>query len=331
MSLNHVAQYNREIRSWLRDVFALAATISKEHLVKRDCPVCGSSESRFFVNNDYLDYERCDCCSLVYMNPSPPPEMVDGGFQGEDALLMKYFSIISKYKAAIPEKIDPQQDNKLKDIYLCKESGRLLDVGCSVGDFLHKAKFFYDVEGVEINPNTAAIAEKHFKVHRGFLDELSLKPDYDIVTLHQILYGVPDPVKLLGDIYELLHDDGVLYVNTPNSDSYAVKTFQGKANHFYGYTSLNVFNYDSLSYLADKTGFRVQSFRTEWLDIYATDLMEFHDHPEQFIHKRNSYVPDYERKVRLEDELHRSLNLDLGRCGNYIVAVLVKNDTCIRS
>lgn len=324
MSLNHVTEYNREIRGWLLKVFALAAAISKDKLVRRNCPVCGAAENTFFANNDHLDYVLCNQCALVYMNPAPPPGMVDKGFQGEDELLMEYFAIISKYKTCIPAKPDPLADNKLKDIYALKPSGKLLDVGCSVGDFLHKAKHFYEVEGVEVNPHTAAIAEQHFKVHKHFLSELGLGPEYDIVTLHQILYGIPDPLGLLRDIHGVLKDDGLLYINTPNANSYAMSLFRGKANHLYGYTTLNVFNQQSLTALAETAGFQILSFRTEWMDIYLTDIAEFYDHPDRFIHKRNSHLPDYEEKIRQEDALHQSLNPDFGGRGNYIVAILGK-------
>ena len=324
MSLNHVKQYNQEVRNWLQKVFAFAAAIPKAKLVARACPVCGTVEHEFFANNDHLDYVRCRHCTLIYMNPAPSAEMVDGGFQGEDQLLMDYFSIISKYKTAIPAKPDPHADNKLRDIYALKPAGRLLDVGCSVGDFLHKAKHFYDVEGVEVNPNTAAIAEQHFKVHKRFLGELGLPPVYDVVTLHQILYGVPDPVGLLRDIHRVLKDDGVLYINSPNADSYAMELYRGKANHLYGYTTLNVFNRQSLAELANRAGFEIMSYRTEWMDIYLTDLTEYYDHPDRFIHKRNCQIPDYEEKIRREDALQRELDHELHHRGNYMVAVLGK-------
>ena len=324
MSLNHLKEYNREIREWLLKVFDLAAVISKENLVKRPCPVCSSAESEFFANNDHLSYVRCKQCALIYMNPAPPANRVNNGFQGEDELLMEYFALIRKYKADIPAKPDPAVDNKLKDIYAFKSSGKLLDVGCSVGDFLHKAKYFYEVEGVEVNPHTATIAEQYFKVHKFFLRELNLNPVYDIVTLHQILYGIPDPVGLLQDIHGVLKDDGLLYINSPNADSYAMALYCGKANHLYGYTTLNVFNEQSLAALAERAGFEILSFRTEWLDIYLTDLAEFYDHPDRFIHKRNCHLAGYEEKIRLEDALHQALNPDLGGRGNYLVAVLGK-------
>jgi len=326
MRLNHIKEYNREIRAWLLKVFSLAATIPNDQLVRKACPVCNSSESVFFANNDHLNYEQCSQCGLVYMNPSPSADVVAKGFQGEDALLMEYFSLINKYKTDLPLKPDPYNDDKINDIYSIKPSGRLLDVGCSVGDFLHKAKYFYAVEGVEVNPQTAAIAEQYFKVHKKSLGELSLGPVYDIVTLHQILYGVPDPAGLLRDIHGVLKEDGLLYINTPNADSYAMALYRGKTNHLYGYTTLNVFNERSLTVLARLTGFEILSFRTEWLDIYLTDLAEFYDHPDHFIHKRNCHLPNYEEKIRQEDEFHQLLKPDLGKRGNYLVAILQKNN-----
>jgi len=324
MSLNYVKDYNREIREWLLKVFALAASIPKNCLVRRTCPVCKTAESTFFANNDHLDYVRCSRCDLIYMNPALSADMVDKGFQGEDELLMEYFSLISSYKTGRSEKPDPVTDCKLKDIYAIKSSGRLLDIGCSFGDFLRKAAYFYEVEGVEVNPETAEIASREFVVYRKSLQELKLSQNYDIVTLHQVLYGLSDPVRLFVEIHKILKRDGLLYVNTPNAESYAMRLYRGKANHLYGYTTQNVFSYKSLQALAEKTGFRISTFRTEWLDIYLSDLMFFLDERKDFIHKRNTQIPGYEEHMKQEDELQRSLGLDLGERGNYLVAVLEK-------
>ena len=325
MSINHLEEYNRDIRDWLLKVSVVASAIPKEELVRRYCPVCNCIKSNFFANNDYMDYEQCGQCSLIYMNPAPSAKMVDRGFQGEDQLLMDYFSIIRKYKSDNLEKrIPPELDNNIKDIYAFKQCGKLLDVGCSIGDFLHKASHYYDVEGLEVNPHTAMIAEQSFKVYKQYLFQLELDKVYDVVTLNQILYGVPDPVGLLNDICRVLKDDGVLYINTPNSDSYAMELYGDKVNHIYGYTTLNLFNEKSLNVLASKTGFIVRSFRTEWLDIYIDDIRVFFDDRESFIHKRNVQVKNYVNHIKHEDSLQSAENRDLGLRGNYIVAVLQK-------
>jgi SAM-dependent methyltransferase len=327
MSLNHNESYNREVRQWIEKNIEYTKYLASQNLIQRDCPVCSSKKYSFFVNNDYLDYTKCDNCSLVFMNPTIDESSIQDGFRGGDELLMSYFKLMQKYKrfdTVSDNKPDPKKDNKLQDIYQFKQNGRLLDIGCSVGDFLHKAKYFYDVEGVEVNPNTSAYAKEYFTVHTDYLNNLNLTKQYDIVTLHQILYGVPDVVFLLKDIYKILNDDGILYINTPNANSYAMKLFQGKTNHLYGYTSQNIFNRQSLEYLAKLSGFKIKLFRTEWLDIYNLDIQEFYTNPSKFIHKRNISLKDYSKSLKLEDEVQSNLNTDLKDGGNYMVAILEK-------
>ena len=324
MSLNHRHAYNMEIRNWIFGAIAKSHRLAQGQLIRRPCPVCGSERLRPFVHNGALSYDRCDECALVFLNPTLPDDAVNEGFEGGDPLLQDYFDIASRYKGGIPSRPDPASHDKLKDIHAAKPAGRLLDVGCSVGDFLHLAKHFYEVEGLEINPVTAKIAGQSFTVHKDYLDRLALPPVYDVVTLHQILYGVPDPLSLLRDIRSVLKDDGILYVNTPNADSYATRQYGGRCCHFYGYTSLNVFSPKAIHALAERAGLRVLSLRTEWLDIYTPDLMEFHDQSDSFIHKRNCHRTGYEEQLAAEDKLHRQHYPDLGEGGNYLVALLGK-------
>lgn len=324
MSLNHRHAYNMEIRGWLLDVIAKSHRLAQGTLQQRPCPVCGSDKLVSFVHNGALGYDRCSDCALVFQNPTLPADAINEGFAGGDPLLRAYFDIAARYKGDTPSRPNPETHGKLKDIHAVRPNGKLLDVGCSVGDFLHLAKHFYDVEGVEINPVTAEIAASSFIVHRDYLDRLALPPTYDIVTLHQILYGIPDPLGLLKDIHAVLKDDGILYINTPNAESYATRQYGGQCCHFYGYTSLNVFSPAAIHAVAERAGFQVLSLRTEWLDIYTPDLLEFYDHPDSFIHKRNCHRPEYEEKVTAEDDLHRRLPPDLGMGGNYLVAVLGK-------
>lgn len=326
MNLNHQKTYNLEIRSWVLQVIEKSHRLARGELVERSCPLCGSKALSKYVHNGAFRYDRCHECSLVFQNPTVSSAMVDEGFEGGDPLLETYFKMMMRYKTTPPARPDPTQHNKIRDIYSIKQSGTLLDVGCSVGDFLHLAKHFYEVEGVEINPVTSEVARRDFTIYSDYLSNLNLSPQYDIITLNQILYGVPDPLSVVKDIRRILKDDGILYINTPNSDSFASKTFQGKCCHYYGYTSLNVFNIDSLKVLAEMAGMQIVSLRTEWLDIYTPDLIEYYQSPENFIHKRNCHRPDYEEQIAAEDELFKRFPKNLGNGGNYIVAILSKSD-----
>ena len=329
MSLNYNKSYNEEIRKWIEKNIQYTEFLSKQQLSARNCPLCSSANYSHFANNGFLDYSKCYECGLIFMNPVFDLSAINQGFRGGDDIIMSYFQIMKKYKNhnnISDSKPNPEYDNKLKDIYMYKKRGKLLDVGCSVGDFLHKAKHFYRVEGIEVNPETSLYAAKYFKVYTDYLDKLMLSQDYDIVTLNQIIYGVADPVLLLKDIYKVLKNDGILYINTPNSDSYAFQLFRGKVNHLYGYTTQNVFNMQSLNRLAEISGFKCDFFRTEWLDIYSMDIIEFYSNPNTFIHKRNTHLENYEENIKLEDETHQKMNIDLKNGGNYLIAILKKNE-----
>lgn len=327
MNLNHIRQHNIDIRNFIEKSFDVARTLAEQPLHIKNCPVCESNERSFFAVSNGLKYWRCNDCTLLYMSPSISPEMMIEGFQGHDELMMEYFRIMSKYKCDIPGKPDPRKDSKLVDIYEEKKSGKLLDVGCAFGDFLHKARHFYDVEGVEVNPYTAAIAEQYFTIHKKFLAELDLPAVYDIVVLHEILYGTSDPIALLKDIAGVMKDDAILYIHSGNSDSYATQLYRDKVNHLCVYTMLNVFNRRSLERLAERSGFRIKSFRTEWLDIYLTDLLPFLNGEKKFIHKKNVHIDHYEEKIQAEDVFHSKLPMELGDRGNYLIAILEKKES----
>ncbi len=322
--MSETNSYSLETRNWLLKVFKYAEYLSAQDLKWRNCPACNGKEYTHFANNNYLDYSQCCNCTHVFMNPTIDKDKIQKGFNGDDPIVMEYFEIVNKYRKKQQPLPDPDTDNKLYDIYALKKTGKLLDVGCAYGDFLSKAEYFYDVEGVEVNPITANEAAKQFIIHRGYLDELELEKVYDIVTLHQILYGVSDPLSLLREIHEILKDDGIVYINTPNANSYAMQLYKGRCNHLYGYTNQNVFSRSSLEKAAELTGFKIKSFRTEWLDIYVTDILLFLDKPEAFIHKQNPQFEGYESRINIEEEMHKRLDYKLGERGNYLVAVLEK-------
>ena len=76
--------------------------------------------------------------------------------------------------------------------------------------------------------------------------------------------------------------------------------------------------------LAIISGFEILYYRTEWLDIYSMDIKEFYNIPNQFIHKRNTYLENYSKSIMLEDKVQEELNIDLKDGGNYMIAILRK-------
>jgi 2-polyprenyl-3-methyl-5-hydroxy-6-metoxy-1,4-benzoquinol methylase len=97
---------------------------------------------------------------------------------------------------------------------------RLLDVGAHAGRFLHLAQERgWQVEGIELNPRTAAFAAARTgaPVHRVNAHALALAGHrYAAVVLTDVLEHIPEPVRLLSALSALLEPGGVVAVKVPN-------------------------------------------------------------------------------------------------------------------
>jgi SAM-dependent methyltransferase len=319
--------YASELRGWLLACRRRAAQMARGPLENRPCPVCRSSLIEPFVNNGALIYGRCQECTHVFMNPWNGDQPVD--YSGEDPLMNQYFEIVQRHREGRKPSGGQAACMDRRISFLRRfvpDSASLLDVGCSTGDFLDLAQLFFTVQGVEPNPKTWAISSRKYPVHLGYVDDLPAGAAFDVLTLNQILYSIEQPPAFFRQMAKRLKPGGMIYVNTPNADSWSVRLFGGRANHFDGFTAVNVFTPGSLRRLAADSGLAEVALETEWLDIYLPDLFQWLEDPSNFVHKRNLDRPDYLADCQRQDDFFQDWNEPgfLGERGNYLVAMFKK-------
>ena len=104
---------------------------------------------------------------------------------------------------------------------------RLLDVGAHVGRFLLLAqRAGWAVEGVELNPRTAAYAAQRTgaAVHRVSADRIgAVSSRFDALTLIDVLEHIPRPVQLLREIGSLMTPGAWIAVKVPCGPAQHVK------------------------------------------------------------------------------------------------------------
>jgi SAM-dependent methyltransferase len=110
------------------------------------------------------------------------------------------------------------------------------------------------------------MAEKSgLKVHQGTLETVDLPENaFDLALMIQTIEHVEKPQEILRGALRVLKPGGRLVVVTDNTDSPDFRLFKG--GHWGGYhfpRHWNLFNRNSLTKLAEKTGFEVEELSTQ--------------------------------------------------------------------
>ncbi|MDE2222774.1 MAG: methyltransferase domain-containing protein [Candidatus Omnitrophica bacterium] len=215
--------------------------------VKVLCNLCGADHYTVVYDID-VRIVKCCKCGLVYVNPQPDPgsmpidraAMVDFYLQQEAGLRQSAKSILNFLK-----KLD--------------KTGRILDVGCANGLFLHEAKKLgWEVYGVEPSSWAVDYAVKKLdlpNITPGALKDADYPANFfDVIIFKDVIEHLPDPKQALEQIRHLLKPSGVICCNTPDVDSLVAKVFGSK---WWGISQSHLFyfNSQSLNALFKATGF----------------------------------------------------------------------------
>ncbi|EGG33971.1 class I SAM-dependent methyltransferase [Paenibacillus sp. HGF5] len=137
---------------------------------------------------------------------------------------------------------------------------KLLDVGIGGGELLAVAKELqFDVEGLEI----VELQAKHvstilnIEVHACDFLEYMTNKRYNLITLGDVIEHIEDPVKTIQKAYELLDDQGVFWISTPNYNSAFASFVKFEDAMWKEAGHLHYFSYTSLRMVLENNGFEV--------------------------------------------------------------------------
>ena len=170
----------------------------------------------------------CNSCSMVSQNPIPTEHQVE-----------QYYA--TEYRQDYKQVFEP----KLKHIYragnlaldrlgfLTKNnvvSGKMLDVGAGGGEFTYvSSQLGFDSAGIEPNIGYSNYAKDQYQanVKTGQLADVDGK--FDVITMFHVMEHIPDPIKTFKKLYDLLNEDGFLFIEVPNIESFS----QSPGNTFF--------------------------------------------------------------------------------------------------
>lgn len=124
----------------------------------------------------------------------------------------------------------------LDQICLYQQGGNLLDIGCATGIFMQAAEARgFTGYGIDVSNYAINIASKKFfsRVKLGQLGSARLPHHYfDVITLFDVFEHLANPGQNLQICRQLLKKNGILVINTGDSNSLLAK-LEGKGWHYF--------------------------------------------------------------------------------------------------
>jgi SAM-dependent methyltransferase len=144
-----------------------------------------------------------------------------------------YYARMSRYEpgatAYFTSPVDRARCESIVDLVnptLDSRGVSVLDIGCSTGALLaaFKARGYTRVEGLDPSPACAAFASEAYgiEVRIGSTADMSRLPGgYGLVTFSHVLEHLLDPLDALRDAWQLLSEDGRVFVEVPDLEGFA--------------------------------------------------------------------------------------------------------------
>lgn len=160
---------------------------------------------------------------------------------------------------------EPSEDanrriEEVKKIVLGTGKTNLIDIGCASGTLVAAFNKFCHAEGIEPEVKARKVAiSKGLEIHNSILDAKNKGKSFDIVTLFHVIEHIDEPHKFINDVYELMNEDGILIIETPNSMDALLTVYENEAFQNFTYWSHHPILYSNfaLASLLERSSFKI--------------------------------------------------------------------------
>ena len=276
--------YKEKLQKLITRLIDPGTNLLKEELgIKRNCPLCNEppENTRVVFVKEGFHYLKCRGCTLIYVSPMLKEDSIQEMYEASD-YAQGWMQVLLN---PVEQKFNrPKFEHGLQRIEQIKKQkgGRILDIGCAVGQFLQIARDLnWEVMGVELNKTAREYCQKSgFEVSGELLTDCSFPADsFDAVSMWDVFEHIPHPRQILRSVNKMLKPEGVLLILVPNVDSLAARVMQEKCNMFLGMSHLNMFNNATLTRLLKEEALTVVESTTIISEVSVINNYLDYEHP----------------------------------------------------
>ena len=252
------------------------------------CPWCGSENAQphielkdLFLTQEPFMILECKDCGLLYTTPRPNKDEIGKYYQSD-----KYYSHQENKEGFIPKVYEKVKSINLKNKYkIATEKttrGKILDIGCGVGDFLHTMEQQgWECTGVEPSEDAKAIAKKRIKAQLLPSEEQENLSDgsFDVITMWHVLEHVDALRWQIQQLYRLCKPGGRIIIALPNYKSYDGQYYKAAWAAYDVPRHLNHFNEETIVKIFEESHLKhIKTEKLRWDAYYISYMSEKYLH-----------------------------------------------------
>lgn len=221
------------------------------------CFACGGADFDLLADNDRygfaLNYCACKNCGFAFANPYYTDNCLE-------AFYTRHYALIYGRAGSERQVFEGEYLNASDLIWPMVRhhvaSGRsVLDFGCAYGGSLVAFPTNWRRVGFDFDEQQLAYGRQFGLDLRDIRKINSLKEQFDVVMLNQVLEHTKDPITLLKRVHPLLSEAGILYVEVPGFETVFQENFDPRL--IFKNAHRHFFCLDSLSRVASLAGFEL--------------------------------------------------------------------------
>lgn len=253
-------------QAFANDILRLQSRL--DEFVEVTCPACGASANEFQFSKHEFPYRTCNDCRTLYMSPRPSPAVMDSYYTNSENYAYWAKHIFPASEQSRKEKLHRPWLHRILD--LCDKYAvrrrRLVEIGAGFGTFCavaNEEEAFSQVLAIEPTPEMAdACRSRGVSVLEKKVEEIGDDvEEADVVVAFEVVEHLFEPSGFFKQAQRLLRPGGLLIVTCPNGEGFDIATLREESLAI-DPEHVNLFNPESLSLLAERTGFNVLEVTT---------------------------------------------------------------------
>lgn len=218
------------------------------------CPICGSSDIRkeysgikdpYQCASGVFFFNRCAKCDNLFLRNPLDQKNISAVYP------KNYSQFKNKILSSIKLLLVRQAANKLLNQLSHKKEFKILEIGAGSG--LYSKYFFqkgYAVTATDIEETEMkSLSDIGIKTKIGNFEELSFDEKYDLIIMSHVLEHFYHPKRIAEKIINILAENGIVFIKTPNSNFLFLKWFKNHTYVFDAPRHINIFSDRSIKHL----------------------------------------------------------------------------------